>query len=155
MKLNELKPAKGSRKARIRVGRGNGSGQGTYCRRGMNGQTARAGGRRRPGFEGGQTPLYMRMPKLGGFKNPCRTEYLPINVATLNDIFKDGDTVTRETLAKKRVIRTTKKPVKILGMGEIKIKLSVQVDKVSKSAEEKITKAGGSVGAAKAEKAAK
>jgi large subunit ribosomal protein L15 len=137
MKLNDLKPAPKSRKAKTRVGRGNGS-KGTFCGKGMNGQTARAGGKRRPGFEGGQTPLYMRMPKLGGFKNPTRKEYTPINVGQLNDLFKAGDTVSHETLG-------LKDPVKILGMGELKIALTVKVDKVSKTAEEKITKAGGSV----------
>ncbi len=145
MKLHELKPATKSRKSKKRVGRGNGSGKGTYCGRGMNGQTARAGGRRRPGFEGGQTPLYMRMPKLGGFKNPTRIEYLPINVGVLNDNFKADETVNLETLAKKRIIRSTKKPVKVLGVGELKIALTVQVDKVSKVAAEKITKAGGKI----------
>ncbi|MBT5016401.1 50S ribosomal protein L15 [Candidatus Peregrinibacteria bacterium] len=145
MKLHELKPAPKSRKAKKRVGRGNGSGLGTYCGKGMNGQTARAGGRRRPGFEGGQTPLYMRMPKLGGFKNPCRKEYLPVNVSVLNDNFKANETVSLETLAAKRIIRSTKRPVKILGVGELKIALTIQVDKVSKTAAEKITKAGGKI----------
>lgn len=144
MKINDLKPAKNSRKAKMRVGRGNGS-KGTYCGRGGKGQTARTGGNIRPGFEGGQTPLYMRMPKLGGFKNPTRIEYLPINVGQLNDIFKNGETVSLETLSAKKLIKNTKKPVKLLGTGELKIALTVNLNKVSKAAEEKVTKAGGSI----------
>lgn len=144
MKLNELKPKKGSRPKRTRVGRGNAS-KGTYSGRGMNGQTARSGGKRRPGFEGGQTPLYMRMPKLGGFRNPCRVEYVPVNVGTLNDTFKDGDTVDMEALVKKRILRSDKRPVKILGNGELKIALTVKFDKLTKSAIKKITAAKGKV----------
>ncbi len=154
MKLNELKPVKGSRAKKIRRGRGNAS-KGTYCGRGMKGQTARAGGRRRPGFEGGQTPLYMRMPKLGGFRNPTRVEYSIVNVGTLNETFKDGDTVDLKALLKKRVLRTNKKPVKILGNGELKIALTVKADKVTKSAEEKITKAKGKIDTPKAEEPVK
>ena len=144
MKINTLKPNTGSTKKKIRRGRGNAS-KGTYAGRGMKGQTARAGGRRRPGFAGGQTPLYMRMPKLAGFKNPCRVEYTPVNVGVLEKAFIAGDTVTKEALLEKRVIRSGKSPIKILGNGELTIALTVKVDKVSKVAEEKIMKAKGKV----------
>jgi len=145
MKLNELKANTGRTKNRIRVGRGNGSGRGTYSGRGMNGQSARSGGKRKAGFEGGQTPLHMRMPKLGGFKNPNRVEYAVINVATLEAKFKSGDTVDTAALIEKRLLKNDKKPVKILGNGDLTIALNVKVNKVSKSASEKITKAKGTV----------
>jgi large subunit ribosomal protein L15 len=145
MKLNELKANPGSRKARKRVGRGNGSGAGTYSGRGMKGQSARSGGRRRPGFEGGQTPLYMRMPKLGGFKNPRRIEYATVNVGRLNETFKEGETVNNETLAAKNLIPNAKQKIKILGDGELTLKLTVKADKISKTAQEKIEKAKGTV----------
>ena len=145
MKLHTLKSSEGARKSKQRVGRGDGSGRGTYSGRGMKGQTARAGGRRRPGFEGGQTPLHMRMPKLGGFKNPRRVEYAIVNVGTLEKFFSDGDTVNRETLVKKRVLRSSKMPVKVLGNGELTKALTVNVEKISKSAEDKITKAKGRI----------
>ncbi|MDP2624608.1 MAG: 50S ribosomal protein L15 [Candidatus Peregrinibacteria bacterium] len=145
MQLHELKPTAGSQKKRMRVGRGNGSGKGTYAGRGMNGQSSRSGGRRRPGFEGGQTPLHRRMPKLGGFKNPRRIEYAPINVSTLEKRFQAGDTVDRASLAEKRIIKSENLAVKVLGNGEITIALTVKVDKISKSAAEKIIKAKGKV----------
>lgn len=144
MKINTLKPHTGSSKKRLRVGRGNAS-KGTYSGRGMKGQSARAGGRRRPGFSGGQTPLYMRMPKLAGFTNPGRVEYSPVNVGTLEKTFKAGDIVTKETLLEKKILRNKKRPVKILGQGELTIALTIKVHKVSKSAEEKILNAKGKV----------
>jgi large subunit ribosomal protein L15 len=145
MKQNTVQAQKGSTKARTRRGRGDGSGKGTFSGRGMNGQSARAGGRVRPGFSGGQTPLYMRMPKLGGFKNPNRVEYAVINVGTLEKNFAAGDTVSKETLIEKRILRSGNKPVKVLGNGELKIALTVKVNKVTKSAEAKITKAKGKI----------
>ena len=145
MKLHDLKPTPGATKARKRVGRGNASGTGTYAGRGMNGQSSRAGGKRRPGFAGGQTTLVKRMPKLGGFKNPRRIEYAIVNVGTLAEHFESGDTVDSKTLVDKRILRNTKKPVKILGNGDIDINLTVKVAKISKSAAEKITKAKGKV----------
>jgi len=146
MKINTIKPGVGSTTKKIRRGRGNAS-KGTYAGRGMKGQTARAGGRRRPGFSGGQTPLYMRMPKLGGFKNPCRVEYSVVNISTLEKNFSTGETVTKESLIEKRVIRSAKNPIKVLGNGELNIALTVKVDKISKVAEEKITKAKGKIDA--------
>jgi large subunit ribosomal protein L15 len=145
MKINELKAAPGARKKKTRIGRGNASGSGTYSGRGMNGQSARSGGRVRPGFEGGQTPLHMRMPKLGGFKNPNRVEHVAINVGRLNDRYENGDTVNMETLVAKRIIRSAKRPVKILGVGEVTIALTINVAKISKTAIEKITKAKGTI----------
>lgn len=144
MQLHELKPKFGSRHRKIRVGRGDGSKRGTYSGRGGKGQTARTGGVRRPGFEGGQTPLIRRMPKLGGFKNVNRVEYAVVNVGDFEKHFKEGDTVNRETLQEKGLIRSSK-PIKILGNGELKISLNVKVEKVSASAKEKIEKAKGKI----------
>lgn len=143
MKIHQLKSNFKSKQKRKRVGRGGGSGIGNYSGRGGKGQTARTGGNRRPGFEGGQTPIYRRMPKLGGFKNPTRIEYTVFNVGTLAKYFQEGETVSLETLVKKKLIRSTKNSVKILGEGEITIPLTIQVQKISKSAVDKITKAGG------------
>jgi large subunit ribosomal protein L15 len=132
MSLQELKPK--NKKARKRVGRGNGSGHGTYSCRGQKGQSSRTGGRRRPGFEGGQTPLYRKMPKLKGFKNPNRVEYKAINVGALEEMFKEGEVD----------FTNRKHPVKLLGTGEVTKKFAVKVAKASASAIEKIEKAGGS-----------
>lgn len=117
-----------------RVGRGNGSGHGTFSGRGVKGQTARAGGRRRPGFEGGQTPYLRRMPKLKGFKNPNRIEYQIINVGDLN-IFEEKDSVDKATLREKNLISKKDKPVKLLaGKGTLEKTLTIMIDKASKSA---------------------
>lgn len=133
------------KKKRKRVGRGNSSGHGNYSCRGMNGQNQRTGGGVRRGFEGGQTPIERRLPKLRGFKNPTQIKYQIINLDTLEKSFSDGDTVDIVSLAEKSLISSKSKPVKILGNGELKKKLTVKADKVSKSAEEKIKKAGGAV----------
>lgn len=147
MELHDLFPAPGSRKERKRVGRGHGSGHGKTSGRGQDGQLSRAGGGKGPGFEGGQLPLYMRLPKLGGFTNRNRIEYAVVNVSRLEELFEDGDTVNIDTLFEKGAIKSaTKAPVKVLGTGEITKKLNVSVDKVSASAQEKIEKAGGKVG---------
>lgn len=147
MELHDLFPAPGSRKERKRVGRGHGSGSGKTSGRGQDGQLSRAGGGKGPGFEGGQLPLYMRLPKLGGFTNRNRVEYAVVNVSRLEELFADGDTVNADTLFEKRAIGSaTKAPVKVLGNGELTKKLTVSVDKVSASAQEKIEKAGGKVG---------
>lgn len=147
MELHELFPAPGSRKNRKRVGRGHGSGHGKTSGRGHDGQLSRAGGGKGPGFEGGQLPLAMRLPKLGGFTNRNRTEYAVVNVSRLEELFADGDTVNADTLFEKGAINSaTKAPVKVLGNGELSKKLTVSVDKVSASAKEKIEKAGGKVG---------
>jgi large subunit ribosomal protein L15 len=145
MQLNDLRPVEGSRKARKRVGRGNSSGYGTTSGRGTNGQLSRSGGGKGAGFEGGQTQLAMRLPKLPGFTNHSRVEYAPVNVARLEALFADGDTVDAESLKEKGVIKHDYIPVKVLGDGELTKKLTVKVDKVSASAQSKIEAAGGKV----------
>ena len=145
MQLNDLRPAEGSRKSRKRVGRGNGSGYGTTAGRGSKGQLSRSGGGKGAGFEGGQTPLAMRLPNLPGFKNHNRVEYAPVNVSRLELLYNDGETVDAESLLAKGVIKHDYVPVKVLGDGEITKKLTVKVDKVSASAKAKIEAAGGKV----------
>jgi large subunit ribosomal protein L15 len=145
MQINDLFPAPGSRKNRKRVGRGNGSGHGSTAGRGDKGQGSRAGGTKGPGFEGGQTPLAMRLPKLPGFKNRNRVEYAVVNVSRLDLLFADGDVVDAEALVTKGVIKSTASPIKVLGDGELTKKLSVRVDKVSGPAKQKIEAAGGTV----------
>lgn len=135
MKLNELRPATGSRKKKIRRGRGDASGHGNYSGRGMKGQNCRSGGGVRIGFEGGQTPLLLRSPKLRGFKNPCRTEYIAVNLSTLEEKYSDSEVVSLDTLLEKRIIRNTNLPVKILGNGTLTKKLTVKGLKMSKTAE--------------------
>ncbi len=145
MQLKDLRPAAGSTKNRKRIGRGNSSGHGTYAGRGLNGQLSRSGGGKGKGFEGGQQPLAMRLPKLPGFINHNRVEYAPVNVARLDGLFNDGDTVDAEALVAKGVIKHEYIPVKVLGDGELTKKLTVKVDKVSASAQAKIEAAGGKV----------
>lgn len=142
MSLTVLKSNQGARHKSKRLGRGNGSGKGTYSGRGMKGQKARSGGNVRPGFEGGQTPFIMKMPKLKGFKNSNHVKYQVVNIKDL-ERFDNGTTVDITALVDKGLVAKKNLPVKILGDGEITKKLTVKVDKVSKSAEEKITKAGG------------
>jgi large subunit ribosomal protein L15 len=145
MQLNDLHPAEGSKKSRKRIGRGNASGHGTTAGRGTKGQLSRAGGGKGAGFEGGQQPLAMRLPKLPGFRNVNRVEYAPVNVSRLEATFADGDTVDAEALKAKGIIKSTDVAVKVLGDGEITKKLTVRVDKVSASAQSKIEAAGGKV----------
>ena len=145
MQIHDLFPAPGSRKDRMRVGRGNGRGHGSTAGRGDKGQNSRAGGGKGPGFEGGQNPMHMRLPKLPGFTNRNRVEYSVVNVSRLDEIFVDGDVVTNEALVEKGVIKSAGELVKVLGDGEIKKKLTVQVDKVSVPAKAKIEAAGGTV----------
>lgn len=145
MQLHDLTPAPGSRKARKRVGRGNASGHGTTAGRGDKGQNSRSGGGKGPGFEGGQNPLHMRMPKLGGFKNRNRVEYAVVNVGRLEDIFAAGETVDVDALFAKGVIKSKTTPVKVLGDGELTKSLTVKIDKVSGAARAKIEAAGGTV----------
>ncbi len=145
MELKDLKPAEGSTHSRKRVGRGNGSGYGKTAGRGLNGQKSRAGGGKRPGFEGGQTPLAMRLPKLPGFRNINRVEYLPVNVSRLEEKYEAGEVVNGETLKAKGIIKHEDALVKVLGDGEITKALTVSVDKVSASAKAKIEAAGGKV----------
>jgi large subunit ribosomal protein L15 len=144
MKLNELSPAPGAKKERNRVGRGMGSGNGKTSGRGHKGQNARSGGGVRPGFEGGQMPLYLRLPKVGFNNSRFAKEYVVVNVSEL-DRFEDGTEVTRELLKASGIISKYKDGVKILGRGELNKKLTVKVDKFSASAAEKIEKAGGKV----------
>jgi large subunit ribosomal protein L15 len=138
MKLNELSPAKGSKHARKRVGRGPGSGIGKTSGRGEKGQKSRAGYKSRPGFEGGQMPLVRRVPKRG-FTNIWRTEYEVVNLAQLADL--EGE-VTPEILADRGLVRPGRK-VKVLGDGEVGKALSVTADRFSKSAKAKLEAAGG------------
>ena len=141
MKLDELKPAEGSRFERKRIGRGIGSGTGKTSGKGHKGQNARSGGGVRPGFEGGQMPLYRRLPKRG-FTNIFAKEYVAVNVSEL-ERFDNGTEVSAELLKDAGVISKIKDGVKILGRGEITKKLTVKAAKFSASAQEKIEKAGG------------
>ena len=141
MRLDELKPAEGSKFRKKIVGRGIGSGTGKTSGKGHKGQNARSGGGVRPGFEGGQMPLYRRLPKRG-FKNIFAKQYVSVNVEVL-DKFNDGDEVTAETMLEKGIISKSLDGVKILGRGEVTKKLDVKVAKYSASAKEKIEKAGG------------
>lgn len=145
MQLNDLRPAEGSRKNRKRVGRGNSSGNGTTAGRGTKGQLSRSGGGKGAGFEGGQNPLAMRLPKLPGFTNHSRIQYAPVNIARLEACFESGDVVDGATLVEKGIIKKATQPVKVLGDGELTKALTVKVDKVSASAQAKIEAAGGKV----------
>jgi large subunit ribosomal protein L15 len=141
MKLHELSPAPGSKKTRNRVGRGIGSGNGKTSGKGHKGQNARSGGGVRPGFEGGQNPLYRRLPKRG-FNNRFRTEYAIVNLSDLNQ-FSAGTEVTPELLLQSGVVKNPKDGIKILGNGELAVQLTVKANKFSQSAVEKIQAAGG------------
>ncbi|QNN83595.1 50S ribosomal protein L15 [Brachybacterium sp. Z12] len=141
MKLHDLRPAPGSKTARTRVGRGEAS-KGKTAGRGTKGTKAR--NTVRIGFEGGQMPLHMRLPKLRGFTNPFRVEFQPVNLATLQELFPEGGTVTVEDLVAKGAVRKNQ-PVKVLGAGELSVKLDITAQKFSASAEQKIAAAGGSV----------
>jgi len=141
MDLLKLSSKKGARHSKKRIGRGNASGHGTYSTHGMKGQSSRSGGRRRPGFEGGQTPLIRKLPKLKGFKSINRVNYSVINLKDLN-VFEDGAKVDKEALYKKGLIRSLKKPVKLLGDGELKKKLTVYADAAANSAKAKLEKSG-------------
>lgn len=141
MKLNELSPAPGARKVRFRVGRGLGSGNGKTSGKGQKGQKSRSGGGVRTGFEGGQMPIYRRLPKRG-FKNIFANVYAEVNVETLNR-FEDGTTVDAVALVEAGVLKNIQDGVRILGNGELTKKLTVVANGFTKSAEEKITAAGG------------
>ena len=145
MELKDLKPAEGSKRNRKRVGRGPASGNGKTAGRGMNGQKSRAGGGKGAGFEGGQTPLARRLPKLPGFRNFNRVEYVPVNVSRLDAKFNAGDLVDADTLYAAGIIKNTTDPIKVLGDGEITKALTVRVDKFSASARAKIEAVGGKV----------
>ncbi len=143
MKLETLTPTPGSRKEGARLGRGIGSGTGKTSGKGNKGQNARSGGGTRLGFEGGQMPIYRQLPKRG-FHNVNHIEYAVVNVSALNR-FKDGETITPTLLIECGLVKNARDGVKILGSGTLEKKLKVQAHKFSKSAEEIITKAGGSV----------
>ena len=143
MKLHELSPAPGSTKSAWRKGRGVGSGNGKTAGRGHKGQNARTGGGVRPGFEGGQIPLYRRLPKRGFTNSLFKKEYAIINLETLDTLFNEGDGVSMETPLEKGVIRKELNGLKVLGRGEITKKLTVKPAIFSASAKEKIEAAGG------------
>jgi large subunit ribosomal protein L15 len=160
MKLHDLRPAEGSRKERTRVGRGIAAGKGKTAGRGTKGQKARAGGSIPPWFEGGQTPLHMRIPKLRGFKNRLKVEYEVVNVGDIEGAVERGRlvpdkpraghaagpiTVNQDLLRDAGLVRSVKKPLKVLGTGEVTSALFVVADAFTKSAREKIEAAGGSV----------
>jgi large subunit ribosomal protein L15 len=141
MKLHELVPAEGSRRERKRVGRGIGSGNGKTAGKGHKGQKARSGGGVRPGFEGGQNPIFRRLPKRG-FTNIHRKELAIVNLDQLNR-FAEGTEVTPEVLINSGLVKDAKDGIKILGNGEISVKLTVKANKFSQSAIDKIQAAGG------------
>jgi large subunit ribosomal protein L15 len=141
MKLHELSPAPGSVEKAFRVGRGAGSGNGKTAGKGHKGQNARSGGGVRPGFEGGQLPLYRRLPKRG-FNNKFAAVYSIVNVEKLN-VFEDGETVNAEALVNKGIVRNVNDGIKILGKGELTKKLTVEAKIFSATAAEKIKAAGG------------
>jgi len=159
MKLHDLRPAEGSRKERIRVGRGIAAGKGKTAGRGTKGQKARAGGSIPPWFEGGQTPLHMRIPKLRGFKNRLKVEYEVVNVGAIAELVERGAferddstgkgsapiTVNQDILRAVGLVRTLNKPLKILGGGDLSTPLFVVADAFTRSAVSKIEAAGGSV----------
>jgi large subunit ribosomal protein L15 len=139
--LSNLRPPRGSRHRKVRVGRGMGSKLGKTAGKGNKGQKSRKGYSRRPGFEGGQMPLHRRIPKRG-FHNPFDRDVSVVNVASLN-VFAAGETITPETLLARGLVRRGRDPVKVLGDGELKQALTVRAHAFSKSAQEKITAAGG------------
>jgi large subunit ribosomal protein L15 len=143
MRLDELKPSEGSRFESKRVGRGIGSGTGKTSGKGHKGQNARSGGGVRPGFEGGQMPLYRRLPKRG-FHNKWAKEYEIVNVETLN-VFPAGTEVTEALLVEEGIVKQVKDGIKILGVGSLNVALTVKAEKFSKTAVEKIEAAGGKV----------
>ena len=141
-KLDNLKPTPKSKRERKRVGRGDGSGHGTYAGRGGKGQTARAGFKMPPGFEGGQTPLWKRIPKRG-FKNPTRRQYAYVNLDAIAEKFEDGAEVTPERLLERGLIKEIKDGVKVLGKGKCTKALTIKAHSFSKKAIRKIEEAGG------------
>ncbi|WP_172120403.1 50S ribosomal protein L15 [Actinomyces faecalis] len=143
VKLHHLRPAPGSKKAKTRVGRGEGS-KGKTSGRGTKGTKARY--QVRAGFEGGQMPLHMRLPKLRGFRNPNRVEFQPVNVGRIAELFPEGGAVSVEDLVAKGAVRGGRL-VKVLGSGDVNVKLDITVDAWSGSAKEKIEAAGGSIAA--------
>ena len=144
MRQDELSPASGSKMSRKRVGRGDGSGYGTYSGRGCKGQKSRSGYRMRPGFEGGQLPLIKRLPGKRGFVNIFRTEYNVVSVGKL-DIFEAGSEVDPERLVAAGVVKSLRRPIKILADGDISHPLIVKAHRFSTAAKAKIEAVGGKV----------
>ncbi len=143
MRQELLSPATGSKKDRKRVGRGNGSGHGTYSGKGCKGQKSRAGNNKvRPGFEGGQLPLIKRLPRKRGFTNIFRVEYEVVNLSSLN-VFEAGSEITADKLVEAGIIKNTRKPVKILSHGDLNQALTVKADKFSAAAKARIEACGG------------
>ncbi|NLJ54707.1 MAG: 50S ribosomal protein L15 [Intrasporangiaceae bacterium] len=142
LKVHHLRPAPGAKSAKIRVGRGEGGKRGKTAGRGTKGTKARY--QVKPSFEGGSTPIHMRLPKLRGFKNPFKTEYQVVNLDKLTSLYPNGGDVTVEDLVAKGAVRGGA-PVKVLGTGEISVKVNVTADAASASAKDKIEAAGGSV----------
>lgn len=144
MQEHQLRPPRGAKKQRKRIGRGNASGHGTYSGRGLKGQKARAGGGVRAQFEGGQTPLVRRLPRRRGFHNPFRVDYTPVNLRDLARFPPDRE-VTPESLRETGMVRSLRRPIKILGDGDLSGALTVRVHRVSAAARAKIEAAGGTV----------
>jgi large subunit ribosomal protein L15 len=144
MRQNELFPALGSTKSRKRVGRGNGSGHGTFSGRGIKGQKSRSGVQIQRGFEGGQLPIIKRLPRKRGFYNRWRVEYSPVNVGSLA-VFEAGTEVDLDVLYRTGIVDSMNRPVKLLADGEINVALTVKVNKYSETAKAKIEAAGGKV----------
>src|SRR3954466_4820284 len=142
MDLSNLKPAEGSKHSKKRIGRGQGSGQGVQAGRGHKGAKSRSGFKFKRGFEGGQMPLHRRIPKRG-FHNLFRVEYAVVNLDTLGERFDEGTVITPELLRERGLINSTRKPIKVLGRGEVSKKLTVHAHKFSGKAAEKIAAAGG------------
>ncbi len=144
MRQDELSPARGSRRPRKRVGRGDASGHGTYSGRGCKGQKSRSGYRMKPGFEGGQLPLIKRLPRKRGFTNIFKSEYSVVNLDELSR-FEAGTEVTPEKLAESGIVKSLRHPIKVLARGDISHPLSVKADRFSAAAKAKIEAAGGKV----------
>ena len=142
MDLSNLRPPKGAKHSKKRIGRGQGSGQGKTAGRGHKGAKSRAGFKFKRGFEGGQMPLHRRVPKRG-FTNPFRVEYAVVNLDTLGEVFEAGSAVTPDVLRERGLVRVANAPIKILGRGELGKALTVRAHKFSGSASQKIVAAGG------------
>jgi large subunit ribosomal protein L15 len=146
VRANELPPVPGSTHKKKRIGRGNASGHGTYATRGIKGQQSRSGADLRIGFEGGQNPLIRGLSRKRGFTNRFRVEYEAVNVSALAKL-PAGSTVTPETLRQAGIVKSARKPVKVLGDGDLDVKLDVEVEKISAGARQKIEAAGGKAAA--------
>jgi large subunit ribosomal protein L15 len=142
MSLSNLRPPKGAKHSKTRVGRGHGSGQGKTAGRGHKGAQSRSGWKSKRGFEGGQMPLHRRLPKRG-FSNPFRVDYVVVNLDTLAEVFDGGSDVTPELLRERGLVREKRALIKVLGRGDVTKKLTVRAHKFSESAAQKIAAAGG------------